>query len=82
MTGTTDEVIASSPDHVWSCQVPTNQMLHYHEEYRVSNVRTLAHGAELRILSPESPMEGAVQEETTLEDVFLSYFGEKSGDTL
>ena len=80
VTGTTDEVIASSSDHVWSCQVPTNQMLHYHETYRVSNVRTTAKGAELRILSSESPMDGAVLEETTLEDVFLSYFGEKSGD--
>ena len=80
VTGTTDEVIASSSDHVWSCHIPTNQMLHYQETYRVSNVRTTAKGADLRILSPESPMEGAVQEETTLEDVFLSYFGEKSGD--
>lgn len=82
VTGTTDEVIASSPDHVWICQVPTNQMLHYHETYRVSNVKTTAKGAELRILSPEPPMEGALPEETTLEDVFLSYFGEKSGDEL
>ncbi len=79
VTGTSDEIIASCPDRVWICKVPKEQVLYCHQTYRVSNVKTLSSGAELRILSPEAPMSDAVQEETSLEDVFLSYFGEKSG---
>ena len=43
-------------------------------------MKTAPKGAELRILSKEPPMEGAVREEATLEDAFLLYFGEKAGD--
>ena len=43
-------------------------------------MKTAPKGAELRILSKEPPMEGAVREEATLEDAFLLYFGEKAGE--
>ena len=35
---------------------------------------------QLRVLSAGKPTENAVQEEITLEDVFLYYFGEKGAD--
>ena len=54
-------------------------MLACHQKYRVVNVKTLADHAQLRILSPNEPMPESVPEDTSLEDVFLSYFGEKSG---
>lgn len=78
ITGTTEELIASCPDKGWICNVPRDQVLACHQKYRVANTKTLADHAELRILSKDAPMPGAVPEETTLEDVFLSCFGERS----
>lgn len=80
VTGTAEELIASCPDRSWICDVPKGEVLACHQKYRVANVKTLADHAQLRILSKDSPMPGAVQEVTSLEDVFLSYFGERSGD--
>lgn len=80
VTGTAEELIASCPDRSWICDVPKGEVLACHQKYRVASVKTLADHAQLRILSKDSPMQGAVQEEASLEDVFLSYFGERSGD--
>lgn len=80
VTGTAEELIASCPDRSWICDVPKGEVLACHQKYRVANVKTLADHAQFRILSKDSPMPGAVQEVTSLEDVFLSYFGERSGD--
>lgn len=80
VTGTAEELIASCPDRSWICDVPKGEVLACHQKYQVANVKTLADHAQLRILSKDSPMQGAVQEEASLEDVFLSYFGERSGD--
>ncbi len=78
-TGTTEELIAACPDKGWLCNVPKDEVYAYHQKYRVANVKTLSDHAQLRILSQDAPMPGAVPEETSLEDVFLSYFGERSG---
>lgn len=80
VTGTAEELIASCPDRSWICDVPKGEVLACHQKHQVANVKTLADHAQLRILSKDSPMPGAVQEEASLEDVFLSYFGERSGD--
>lgn len=56
-------------------QVPAIQ-----KAYKVSNIKSEAHGAELRIISKDKPFADAVQENPNLEDVFLYYFGEKAGD--
>ena len=79
VTGTIEEIIASCPNRSWICDVPKDQVLDCHQKYRVANVKTLADHAQLRILSTDAPMSGAIPEETSLEDVFLSYFGERSG---
>lgn len=79
VTGTSEEIIASCPDRSWICDIPKDQVLAYHQKYRVVNVKTLADHTQLRILSPNAPVPGAILEDTSLEDVFLSYFGEKSG---
>lgn len=80
VTGTAEELIASCPDRSWICDVPKGEVLACHQKYRVASVKTLADHARLRILSKDSPMQGAVPEEASLEDVFLSYFGKRSGD--
>lgn len=79
-TGTTEELIQNCPDQGWICNVPKDQVNSSCMKYRVANIKTFADHSELRILSKYAPMPGAVAEETTLEDVFLSCFGERSGD--
>ena len=80
MNGTAEEIISSMDQSVWSCTVPRKEADRYLSRYLVSNVKTVPGGAELRILAKQSPTEGAVREEATLEDAFLLYFGEKAGE--
>lgn len=78
--GTSEQLISSMDLRVWNCAVPKNEVNHYLEKYKVGNIKTTSGGAELRILSKVPPTENAVREESTLEDAFLLYFGEKAGD--
>ena len=43
-------------------------------------MKTTPEGAELRIVSAEQPTDNAVKVQPTLEDVFLSYFGQRGGE--
>ncbi len=79
-TGTSEQIISSMSMSVWNCVVPQKEISNYIEKYKVGNVKATAGGVELRILSQTPPTENAIQEEATLEDAFLSYFGEKAGD--
>ncbi len=79
-TGTSEDLIASMEEEVWTCVVPRQDVNQYLQKYPVGNVKHVAGGAELRILSETPPAENAVLEEATLEDAFLLYFGEKAGD--
>ena len=79
-TGTSEQLISSMDLRVWNCAVPKKEVNHYLEKYKVGNIKTTSDGAELRILSKVPPTENAVREESTLEDAFLLYFGEKAGD--
>lgn len=79
MSGTGEEIICSMPEKVWNCKIPKPLVDSYLKKYKVSNVKTLHEGAELRILSANQPIEDAILETPSLEDVFLYYFGEKAG---
>lgn len=78
--GTAASLIRSVPDRVYVCRVPENQVEDFLKRYRVANVRTTPEGAELRILAAHPPFAGAKCAETTMEDVFLYYFGEGGGE--
>ncbi len=80
LSGTAEEVIASMPERVWLFSVPREQVDRYLADYRVSNLKTTPAGATLRVLSPDCPAAGAVETAATLEDAFLHYFGESTGD--
>ena len=80
VSGTAQELIASMPEQVWACQVPKTRIDAYLKALKVSNVKTTPEGAELRIVSAEQPTENAVKVQPTLEDVFLSYFGQRGGE--
>lgn len=79
LSGTAEELVASMPERVFSCTLTREQVSDYMKKYKVANVKTVSGGTELRILSTVPPTEGAVPEATSLEDVFLYYFGEKAG---
>lgn len=77
--GTAEALAASMTERVWNCYVEKKEVARLMKTYKISNVKSEAHGAWLRIISPQLPLPGAVEEEPTLEDVFLYYFGEKDG---
>lgn len=80
ISGTADEVVSSMPERVWTFSVPKAQIDAYLKAYKVSNIKTVPGGAELRVLSITCPHSAAMEVETTLEDVFLYYFGESAGN--
>ena len=79
-SGTQEEIIQSVPVKVWSCVVANNEVEMWQKQFKVSNMKTLSDGIELRILSEKSPHYNAKEETMALEDIFLYYFGEKTGD--
>ena len=79
-SGTQEEIIQSVPVKVWSCVAANNEVEMWQKQFKVSNMKTLSDGIELRILSEKSPHYNAKEETMTLEDIFLYYFGEKTGD--
>ena len=81
ISGTAEELINSMPEPVWSCTVPKSRIDACLKAYKVANVKTIPGGAELRIVSRGRPTEDAVRVVPTLEDVFLCYFGERTGDS-
>ena len=80
ISGTSEDIIDSMPESVWICRVAKNSIDACLKKYKVSNVKTIPGGAELRIISRNQPTENAIQVDATLEDVFLYYFGERAGD--
>lgn len=78
-SGSVEELISAMPWQVWSLQVPKAEVKIYQKSYLIANVRTVQDGVRLRILSDKCPDARAVLETATLEDVFLYYFGERSG---
>ena len=80
ISGTADEVVSSMPERIWTFSVPKAQIDAYLKAYKVSNIKTVPGGAELRVLSITCPHSAAMEVETTLEDVFLYYFGESAGN--
>lgn len=79
--GTPQALLNQAPTRVWTCTVPREQAGELLRRYPASNLKSLPQGTQLRLLSQEPPFPGAVPEELTLEDLFLHYFGERTGET-
>ena len=80
LSGSPEKIMASVPDKVYSCRTSRKEAQDWAKEYKVANRKMTSGGVELRILSGDKPCPDAKQEEITLEDVFLYYFGEKGGE--
>jgi len=81
ISGTSEDIIDSMPESVWICHVSKSSINTFLKKYKISNVKSTPGGAELRIISRNQPTEDAIHVDTTLEDVFLYYFGERAGDS-
>lgn len=79
--GTSQELIAAMPEQVWSVDIPKTDLETYRKAYKISNIKTIPQGVNLRIISAKKPAEHAVSENATLEDLFLYYFGERAGES-
>jgi len=80
ISGTVQDIIDSMPESVWTCRVSKKDIDSCLKNHKVSNVKNIPGGAELRIISPNPPSANAVRADATLEDVFLYYFGERTGE--
>ena len=80
ISGTSEDIIDSMPESVWISRVAKSSIDVCLKRFKVSNVKTVPGGAELRIISRNQPTENAIQVDATLEDVFLYYFGERACD--
>ncbi len=81
VSGTSGELTASIKGRVWSMTASGKEAEGYRRAYKVANMKAMPGGEiNLRILSPQKPCEGAKAEAATLEDVFLHYFGEGTGE--
>ena len=78
--GTLDQMLSSMPEQVWVGHVEKQRVSGLISQYKISNMKAEGNAVELRIISREQPLPGAVCVQPTLEDVFLHYFGEKAGD--
>ncbi|WP_343246293.1 ABC transporter ATP-binding protein [Diplocloster hominis] len=79
-SGTPAGIMHTLPVRVWSCLAGREELEAYARQYQIANMKTVTEGAELRILSADRPCPGAKEEDMTLEDVFLYYFGERAGE--
>ena len=80
ISGTSEDIIDSMPESVWISRVSKSSIDVCLKRFKVSNVKTVPGGAEIRIISRNQPTENAIQVDATLEDVFLYYFGERAGE--
>ncbi len=78
--GTLEEIIGEVAEKVFRVTVPLHEADYYMKQYKVVHIRTGEGMAHMRVLAAESPHPAAQEEELTLEDVFLHYFGEKGGE--
>ncbi|KGM95722.1 ABC transporter ATP-binding protein [Clostridium botulinum] len=74
MQGTVDELIALAKGYVWECVVDSREVEKYESKYCIGNLHHLNGKVKLRIISKEKPMEDALPEIPTLEDLYLYYF--------
>ena len=80
ISGTSEDIIDSMSESVWISRVSKSSIDVCLKRFKVSNVKTVPGGAEIRIISRNQPTENAIQVDATLEDVFLYYFGERAGE--
>lgn len=74
--GSCDRIIGGMDKSVWLVKEDGRKLEKDFSKYLIANKKMLENEVELRIISKEAPTPNAILREPTLEDAFLSYFGE------
>ena len=77
LQGTPEELLDKVKGEVWSCRIPHKKWVGFESRYCVVNSHVLANDVDARIVSLEAPIDGAVNVEPTLEDLYLKCFSDE-----
>lgn len=77
LQGTPEEILDKVKGEVWSCHIPNKDWTKFEAQFCIANSHTLANYVDARIVSLEAPIEGAINVEPTLEDLYLKYFSDE-----
>lgn len=69
--GTESQLAESVKDIAWKCYASEQEVQELNNRYIISNLRHHGGQVELRIVSDEKPVQGAVPQEASLEDIYL-----------
>ena len=77
LQGTPEELLDKVKGEVWSCNIPNKDWTKFEAQFCIANSHALANYVDARIVSLEAPIEGAINVEPTLEDLYLKYFSDE-----
>ena len=77
LQGTPEELLDKVNGEVWACKIPNKEWTKFETQYCIVNSHALANYVEARIVSTEAPIDGAINVEPTLEDLYLKYFSDE-----
>ena len=77
LQGTPEELLDKVKGEVWSCHIPNKDWTRFEAQFCIANSHALANYVDARIVSLEAPIEGAINVEPTLEDLYLKYFSDE-----
>ena len=77
LQGTPEELLDKVNGEVWACKIPNKEWTKFETQYCIVNSHALANYVETRIVSTEAPIDGAINVEPTLEDLYLKYFSDE-----
>ncbi len=78
--GSLEEIIQEISGKVWECTVDSQSAARLMGQYPALNIRKEKEGTSLRLVCGQKPTESAVQAAAALEDLYLYYFSETSGE--
>ena len=77
LQGTPEELLDKVKGEVWSCHIPNKDWTKFEAQFCIANSHALANYVDARIVSLEAPIEGAINVEPTLEDLYSKYFSDE-----
>ena len=77
LQGTPEELLDKVKGEVWSCHIPNKDWTKFEAQFCIAISHALANYVDARIVSLEAPIEGAINVEPTLEDLYLKYFSDE-----
>ena len=80
--GNVQQITSGVRNKVWEALVENRQADVAKEQFVISNIHHTTRGTVMRIISDSCPFPGAKAVEPTLEDAYLYYTGEESGEQL